>query len=68
MRSLEKINLHFLVLYTRWLFKKGEKCEKISRFFVGMENFTFRELHVDEKSMGKSLRFFLQSFITLKIC
>ena len=41
---------------------------KRSRFFVGMESFTFREMHVDEKSMGKSLRFFLQSFITFKIC
>ena len=27
---------------------------KLSGFFVGMENFTFREMHVDEKSMGKS--------------
>ena len=27
---------------------------KLSRFFVGMENFTFREMHVGEKSMGKS--------------
>ena len=53
-RSLDKINLHFLSLYTRWLIKKGEKCEKLSRFFVGMENFTFREMHVNEKSMGKS--------------
>ena len=53
-RSLDKINLHFLALYTRWLIKKGEKCEKLSRFFVGMENFTFREMHVGEKSMGKS--------------
>ena len=44
----------FLALYTRWLIKKGEKCEKLSRFFVGMENFTFREMHVGEKSMGKS--------------
>ena len=35
--------------------KKGEKCEKPSRFFVGMENLTFREMHVDEKSVGKSL-------------
>ena len=25
-RSLDKINLHFLVLYTRWLIKQGEKC------------------------------------------
>ena len=49
-RSLDKINLHFLA----WLFKKGENCEKLSRFFVGMENFTFREMHVGEKSMGKS--------------
>ena len=31
-RSLDQINLHFLALYTRWLFKKGEKCEKLSRF------------------------------------
>ena len=53
-RSLDKINLHFLALYTRWLVKKGENCEKLSRFFVGMENFTFREMHVDEKSMAKS--------------
>ena len=53
-RSLDKINLHFLALYTRWLIKKGEKCEKLSRFFVGMKNFTFREMHVGEKSMGKS--------------
>ena len=52
--SLDQINLHFLALYTRWLIKKGEKCEKLSRFFVGMENFTFREMHVGEKSMGKS--------------
>ena len=36
------INLHFLILYTRWLIKKGKKCKKLSRFFVGMENFTFR--------------------------
>ena len=27
---------------------------KLSGFFVGMENFTFREMHVDEKSMAKS--------------
>ena len=53
-RSLDKINLHFLALYTRWLIKKGEKCEKLSRFFVGMENFTFREMHVGEKSKRKS--------------
>ena len=31
-RSLDQINLHFLALYTRWLIKKGEKCEKLSRF------------------------------------
>ena len=30
------------------------KCEKLSRYFVGIENFTFREMHVGEKSMGKS--------------
>ena len=34
--------------------KKDEKCEKLSRFFVGMENFTFKEMHVGEQSMGKS--------------
>ena len=28
-----------------------------------MEIFTFREMHVGEKSMGKSWRFFLLSFI-----
>ena len=53
-RSLYKIHLHFLALYTSWLVKKGENCEKLSRFFVGMENFTFRGIHVDGKSMGKS--------------
>ena len=53
-RSLDQINLHFLALHTRWLIKKAKKCEKLSRFFVGMENFTFREMHVGEKSMGKS--------------
>ena len=53
-RSLDQINLHFLALYTRWLIEKGEKWEKLSRFFVGMENFSFREMHVDEKSMRKS--------------
>ena len=52
--SLDQINLHFLAFYTGGLIKKGKKCEKLSRFFVGMENFTFREMHVDEKSMGKS--------------
>ena len=53
-RSLDQINLHFLALHTRWLIKKAKKCEKLSKFFVGMENFTFREMHVSEKSMGKS--------------
>ena len=33
-----------------------------------MENFTFREMRVGEKLMGKSERFFLLSFITLVIC
>ena len=50
-RSLDRINLHFLALHTRWLIKKAKKCEKLSRFFVGMENFTFREMHVGEKLM-----------------
>ena len=66
--SLDQINLHFLALHTRWLIKKAKKCEKLSRFFVGMENFTFREMHAGEKSMVKSQRFFLMSFITLEIC
>ena len=52
-RSLDRINLHFVALYTRWLIKKGKKSEKISRFLVGMENFTFRDMHVGEKSMRK---------------
>ena len=52
-RSPDYMNLHFLVL-TRWLIKKTEKYEKLSRYFAGMENFTFREMHVGEKSMGKS--------------
>ena len=51
--NLDKINLYFLAFYTRLLIKKGEKCENLF-FFVGMENFTFREIHVNEKSMGKS--------------
>ena len=34
--------------------KKGKKYEKLSIFFVRMKNFTFREMHVGEKSMGKS--------------
>ena len=45
-----------------------KNVKNIRDFFIGMENFTFRKMHVDEKSMGKSLRFFLQSFITFKIC
>ena len=53
-RSLKQINLHFLALHTRWLIKKTKKCEKLSRLFVRMENFTFREKHVGEKSVGKS--------------
>ena len=45
-----------------------KKCEKFLRFFIGLENFTFGEMHVGEKSMGKSWRFSLLSFITLEIC
>ena len=67
-RSLDQINLHFLALHTRRLIKKGEKCEKLSRFCVGMENFTFREIHVGEKSKRKFVAFFLLSCITLEIC
>ena len=33
--------------------------EKLSRLFVRMENFTFGEMHVSEKSMGnRSVSFF----------
>ena len=53
-QSLDEVNLHFLVLFKRRLIKKDKKCEKRSRFFVEMENFTFREMHVGEKLMGKS--------------
>ena len=49
-QSLEQINLHFSALCKRWLIKKDKKCVKFSRFFVGKENFTFSEIHVDEKS------------------
>ena len=38
------------------------KCEKLSRFFVGIENFTFREMHVGEKSIRK-IAAFLSSVI-----
>ena len=34
--------------------QETKKCEKLSRLFVRMENFTFREKHVGEKSVGKS--------------
>ena len=44
-RSLDQINLHLMTHYTRWLItfslKETKKYEKLSRFFVGMENFTF---------------------------
>ena len=66
--SLDQMNLHFLLFIQDDWSKKAKKCEKLSRFFVGMENFTFREMRVSEKSMGKSKRFFLLSFITLEIC
>ena len=52
--SLDQINLHFLALHTRRLIKKAKKYEKLSRFFVGMENFTLREIRVGENSVGKS--------------
>ena len=52
--SLDQMNLHFLLFIQDDWSKKAKKCEKLSRFFVGMENFTFREMHVSEKSMGKS--------------
>ena len=31
-RSLDQINLHFLVLYTRWSIKKANKCENFRDF------------------------------------
>ena len=34
--------------------RKLKNVKELSRFFVGMENFTFTEMHVSEKSMGKS--------------
>ena len=37
-----------LALCRRRLSKKAKKSEKLSRFLVGMENFTFREMHVGE--------------------
>ena len=44
-RSLDQIKLHWMTCYTRWLitfsFKETKKYEKLLRFFVGMENFTF---------------------------
>ena len=46
--SLERIKLHFIARYTRWLIKKAKKCEQLSRVFVGMENFTFREMPLGE--------------------
>ena len=45
-RSLDQINPHFIVLYTRWLIKRAKRCEKLSKFSVGMENFTLKEMHV----------------------
>ena len=37
--------------------RKDKKCENLSRFFVGMEKFSFGEMHIGEKSMGKTSRF-----------
>ena len=34
--------------------QKVKNVKNFGEFFVGMENFTFREIHVDEKSMRKS--------------
>ena len=52
-RSFDQITLHFIARYTRWLIKKARKCEKLSKFFVGMENFTFKEMDVGEMLIGK---------------
>ena len=45
-----------------------QEIEEMRKTFVGMENFTFRDMHVGEMLIGKSQRFFLLSFITLEIC
>ena len=37
--------------------KKDKKCENLSRLFVGMENFTFREMQIGEKIDGKIVAF-----------
>ena len=58
--SLDQINLNFTALYTRRFIKKARECENLSRFFVGIEKFTFREMHVGKNSVEKSL------FITLE--
>ena len=51
-RSLDQVNLHFIAHYTRWLIKNAKKCEKLSRFLVGMENFTLKEIHVARRNVG----------------
>ena len=57
--SLERIKLHFIARYTRWLIKKAKKCEQLSRVFVGMGNFTFREMPLGEMLMeSRSVSFF----------
>ena len=50
--SFDQVNLHFIALYTRWLIKKAKKCEKLSRFLGGMENFTLKEIHVARRNGG----------------
>ena len=36
------------------IFKEAKKCEYFLRVFVGMENFTFREMPIGEMLMRKS--------------
>ena len=37
---------------------KAKKCEKLSMFLLGIENFTFREMHIGEKSSSSLLYYF----------
>ena len=50
-RSPDQINPHFIAVYTRWLIKKAKNCEKLSKFSVGMENFTLKKMHVARRNV-----------------
>ena len=49
--------------YTRWLIKNAKKCEKLSRFLVGMENFTLKEICVARRNVGQKIVPFLCSVV-----